>query len=120
MTVTWNGTTISGPVLIFQDELVRDDRTDVLATPVDGTLICISENQARVGWHYADGSLVYIGSTTYHFIQRRTFILYLIYSQCYFWVHDPLNILPYSTLCYSTVRGRALMAVKFKFAMKNS
>ena len=20
------------------------------------------------------------------------FILYLIYSQCYFWVHDPLNI----------------------------
>ena len=48
------------------------------------------------------------------------FILYLIYSQCYFWVHDPLNILPYSTLCYSTVRGRALMAVKFKFAMKNS
>ena len=49
-----------------------------------------------------------------------SFILYLIYSQCYFWVHDPLNILPYSTLCYSTVRGRALMAVKFKFAMKNS
>ena len=26
------------------------------------------------------------------------FILYLIYSQCYFWVHDPLNILPYSTV----------------------
>ena len=51
---------------------------------------------------------------------RFPFILYLIYSQCYFWVHDPLNILPYSTLCYSTVRGRALMAVKFKFAMKNS
>ena len=50
----------------------------------------------------------------------QVFILYLIYSQCYFWVHDPLNILPYSTLCYSTVRGRALMAVKFKFAMKNS
>ena len=25
-------------------------------------------------------------------------ILYLIYSQCYFWVHDPLNILPYSTV----------------------
>ena len=44
VTVTWNGTTITGPVLIFQDELVRDDRTDVLATPRDGTLICRSEN----------------------------------------------------------------------------
>ena len=44
VTVTWNGTTITGPVLIFQDELVRDDRTNVLATPRDGTLICRSEN----------------------------------------------------------------------------
>ena len=31
--VTWNGTTITGPVLIFQDELVRDDRENVLAIP---------------------------------------------------------------------------------------
>ena len=38
-----------------------------------------------------------------------------------FWVHDPLNTLPYSTVVhYSTVRGRVLMVVKFKFAMKNS
>ena len=32
VTVTWNGTTITGPVLIFQDELVRDDRTNVQFT----------------------------------------------------------------------------------------
>ena len=72
MTVTWNGTTITGPVLIFQDELVRDDRTNVLATPVDGTLICRSENQAQVGWHFASGALIYTSSTTNHFRQRRT------------------------------------------------
>ena len=54
VTVTWNGTTITDPVLIFQDELVRDDRINVLATPVDGTVICRSQNQAQVGWHYAN------------------------------------------------------------------
>ena len=76
VTVTWNGTTITGPVLIFQDELVRDDRTNVLATPRDGTLICRSENQAQVGWHYAsltfNGQLIPISSITDHFRQRRT------------------------------------------------
>ena len=72
MTVTWNGTTITGPVLIFQDELVRDDRTDVLATPVDGTLICRSENQSLVGWHLANGNIVQGSTTNDHFRQRRT------------------------------------------------
>ena len=70
--MTWNGTTITGPVLIFQDELVTDDRTNVLATPVDGTLICRSENQAQVGWHFASGALISTSSTTNHFRQRRT------------------------------------------------
>ena len=72
VTVTWNGTTITGPVLIFQDELVRDDRTNVLTTPMDGTVICRSENQAQVGWHYSNGELVSTTSTTNHFRQRRT------------------------------------------------
>ena len=76
VTVTWNGTTITGPVLIFQDELVRDDRSNVYATPVDGTLICRSENQAQVGWHFAplsnSGQLVSTTSSTDHFRQRRT------------------------------------------------
>ena len=73
VTMTWNGSTITGPVtiLIFQDELVRDDRTHVLATPVDGTVICRSENQAQVGWHFATGQLLQT-STTVHFRQRRT------------------------------------------------
>ena len=70
--MTWNGTTITGPVLIFQDELVRDDRTDILATPMDGTVICRSENQAQVGWQFASGVFVSLTSTTNHFRQRRT------------------------------------------------
>ena len=72
VTVTWNGTAITGPVLIFQDELVRDDRTNVLATPVDGTVICRSENQAQVGWHLANGSIVQAGTTGNQLRQRRT------------------------------------------------
>ena len=72
MTVTWNGTTITGPVLIFQDELVRDDSTNVLATPRGGTVICRSENQAQVGWHFANGVLLSTDSATNHFRQRRT------------------------------------------------
>ena len=72
VTVTWNGTTITSPVLIFQDELVRDDRTNVLANSMDGTVICRSENQAQVGWHFASGVLVSVTSTTNHFRQRRT------------------------------------------------
>ena len=72
VTVTWNGTDITSPVLIFQDELVRDDRTNVLATPVDGTVICRSENQAQVGWHLANGQTVQASTTNNHFRQRRT------------------------------------------------
>ena len=72
VTVTWNGITITGPVLIFQDELVRDDRTNVLATPLDGTVICRSENQAQVGWHLANGQTVQLSTTNNQFKQRRT------------------------------------------------
>ena len=35
-------------------------------------MICISENQAQVGWHFAKGTLVSTSSTTNHFRQRRT------------------------------------------------
>ena len=72
VTVTWNGTTITGPVLIFQDELIRDDRSNPFATPMDGTLICRSKNQAQVGWHFPSGSFVSTTSITDHFRQRRT------------------------------------------------
>ena len=52
MTVTWNGASITGPVLIYQDELVVDNRASPTATPTrNGTLTCTSQDQHRVGWH---------------------------------------------------------------------
>ena len=71
MTVTWNGTTITGPVLIYQDEIIPDNRGDVLATPLDGTLICRHETQAQVGWHFANGQAL-TTDQNFHFRQRRT------------------------------------------------
>ena len=68
----WNGAAITGPVLIFQDELVRDDRENVQATPMHGTVICRSENMAQVDWAFANGVQVSTASTTHHFRQRRT------------------------------------------------
>ena len=35
-------------------------------------MICRSENQAQVGWHYANGVLVLPFTTNNHFTQRRT------------------------------------------------
>ena len=71
VTVTWNGTTITGPVLIFQDELVIDNRPDFLDTPKDGTVICKSKDQTQVGWTFPNGVFVQTSATT-HFRQRRT------------------------------------------------
>ena len=45
MSVTWNDTTITGSVLVDQDEMIVLILY-VLATPLDGTLICRSENTA--------------------------------------------------------------------------
>ena len=73
MTVTWNGTTITGPVLIYQDEIISDNRDNVETDPpLDGTLICRHETQAQVGWHFANGGTLSSTSTTNHFRQRRT------------------------------------------------
>ena len=32
----------------------------VLATPLDGTLICRSENTAQFGWHFTNGRALHI------------------------------------------------------------
>ena len=62
--MTWNGTNITGPVLIYQDELVVDDRASPTATPTrNGTLTCTSQDQHRVGWHNAGGSSLLEGVT---------------------------------------------------------
>ena len=71
MSVTWNDTAITGPVFIYQDEIIIDDRTNVMATPLNGTLICRSENMAQVGWHFANGGAL-SPTPDFHFRQRQT------------------------------------------------
>ena len=59
--MTWNGTTITSPVLIYQDEILVDP-TGVISTisslPV---LVCTSQDQTGVNWHLPGGDLVNIG-----------------------------------------------------------
>ena len=58
--VTWKGSVINGPKLIYQDEMN------------DNLLECVSSIQAQVGWHYAGGQLVSTTSMTNHYRQERT------------------------------------------------
>ena len=59
--VTWKGSLINGPKLIYQDEIMNDN-----------LLFCVSSSQAQVGWHSAGGQLVSTTSTTNHYRQERT------------------------------------------------
>ena len=58
--VTWKGSVINGPKLIYQDEMN------------DNPLECVSSSQAQVGWHYAGGQFVSTTSMTNHYRQKRT------------------------------------------------
>ena len=58
--MTWNGTTLTGPTLIYHDELILDgtnprplDIGDVNRT---GALVCRSETRVRASWRTTDGS----------------------------------------------------------------
>ena len=64
MSVTWNGTTLSGPVLIYQDELVVDTNGPL----IDGTLECRSDDQIEgVTWLHPTGG---ISHSDQNFIQQ--------------------------------------------------
>ena len=70
--MNWNGTTITDPVLIYQDEIISDNRDNVETDPpLDGTLICRHETQAQVGWHFANAQNL-TTNPNFHFRQRRT------------------------------------------------
>ena len=60
VSVTWKGSVINGPKLIYQDEMN------------DNPLFCVSSSQAQVGWQYASGLLVSTASMTNHYRQERT------------------------------------------------
>lgn len=52
---TWNGTNITGPVLIYQDEILAND-TGISGSDLtvdldnNGSLVCRAESQTVVGW----------------------------------------------------------------------
>ena len=60
VSVTWNGATLTGPTLIYHDELILDRGNPL---PLDignvnrpGALVCRSETQTRAGWRLSDGT----------------------------------------------------------------
>jgi hypothetical protein len=75
VTVIWNGTVVTGPVLIYQDELVVYDGAIPPPSSLDGpgshTLFCRSTTSAGVAWHLANGTIINpTSSTAFH--QRTT------------------------------------------------
>ena len=58
--MTWNGSTVTGPVLIYLDEILVDNHeTATIGDPNrPGALICRSEGRARVSWHFTTGIFV--------------------------------------------------------------
>ena len=60
VSVTWKGSDINSPKLIYQDEMN------------DNPLECVSNSQAQVGWHSAGGQLVSTTNMTNHYRQERT------------------------------------------------
>jgi hypothetical protein len=75
VTVIWNGTVVTGPVLIYQDEITVYLNVIPSLSSLDGpgshTLFCRSATSAQVGWHLVDGAIINAMSST-AFRQRRT------------------------------------------------
>ncbi len=71
--MTWNGSTVTGPVLIYSDEIHANSFDDTIGDPNrPGALLCRSENRARVSWHFTRGDMVQTAPTDHTFKQIRT------------------------------------------------
>ena len=74
--MTWNGTTITGPVLIYLDEILVNHYTTAEIGDVSrrGALVCRSEGRGRVSWHFTDSIIVSDAprSDSRAFLQSRT------------------------------------------------
>ncbi len=57
MTATWSGQPITGPVLIYHDEILVDSGPPYLLGDLNrqGALVCISEGRPRISWRSSDG-----------------------------------------------------------------
>ena len=79
VSATWNGTNITGPVLIYQDELLVNDTgisesTITVGLNNNGSLVCRSENgtnQETVGWRTPKKAVV-ASHKEFDFTQTRT------------------------------------------------
>ena len=60
VSVIWNGTTITGPILIYHDEITDDLTTVPTVGNSDGPgdLVCRSENHEAAHWRNPDGRTV--------------------------------------------------------------
>ena len=76
MSVTWNGSNITGPVLVYLDEILVNNYETATIGDLDrlGALVCRSEDRARVGWYFTDDVIVSIAPRrdARAFIQTRT------------------------------------------------
>ena len=59
VSVTWNGTTLTGPTLIYHDELILDGMNpqplDIGDPNRPGALVCRSETRPRAAWRRTNG-----------------------------------------------------------------
>lgn len=58
VSVTWNGTAITAPVLIYHEEVLADPEPPYLLGDDlnrTGALVCRSESRTRAAWRYTDG-----------------------------------------------------------------
>jgi hypothetical protein len=57
--VSWNGSTVTGPVLIYHDELLVDIFSAPFGNAIQGALICMSSSGTDTArWHFPDESIV--------------------------------------------------------------
>ena len=73
--VTWNGTNITSPILIFHDELLLSTGPETLGDlNRPGALVCRSDDSAQAGWHFPAGAPVddFSESRSSYFQQIRT------------------------------------------------
>ena len=60
VTVTWNGTLVTGPILIYHDEVRLDGNDNPMLGDVDGpgALVCRSQTRPLAHWRNTDRAIV--------------------------------------------------------------
>ena len=58
VTVTWEGTLVTGPILIYHDEVRFDGNSNPMLGNINGpgALVCRSQTRPRAGWRRVDTS----------------------------------------------------------------